>query len=557
MKNIFYILLVFLIYCLHLYPSGKFSNGNGSDTTFYREPCEIYFYPYMVGDGDTVNLIMKKILPDGSLADYPPGQLFDISYIAENLILPNGKALQEVKNTSLPVRLRLGYMASAEKRIVDAYVDSGNIHAFALIKETSNKNVQKNYTLTAPDSYLLARMKQSSGYHKLRLGNFKAAHEYFEDAIKTDREMSFLFYYDIACTYSIEGKKAEAMEWLRKAFDNGYIYVEHAMKDDRDLDNIRTMPEFRGIVTGPLIKERKEMNDSIKINPAAAGEIYYEMAWSYAPQGDIDSFYIFFEKSLTTGYYPGHDNYYSPEIQMDKRMDSLLNKYQKNAENKLFSCSEVYDRPAIVKKLKCGGVPDDLDKLDNLEVLIITGNVDLTFKEVELSSRKNLKILEFQNSGLRWIPNRLVGLRNLEEITINNGSFDRLPFEFGNMDKLQFASFCNCKLIMLAPTISQCVNLKKIQLAHNLISYFPDELLTIEKLEHLDLSFNQIEDLPEGIGNLINLKFLNLSNNLLNKSPADMGKLKNLKTLILNGNSIPAQDINELRTQLPGCTIAE
>jgi Leucine-rich repeat (LRR) protein len=89
------------------------------------------------------------------------------------------------------------------------------------------------------------------------------------------------------------------------------------------------------------------------------------------------------------------------------------------------------------------------------------------------------------------------------------------------------------------------------------VSYFPDELLTIEKLEHLDLSFNQIEDLPEGIGNLINLKFLNLSNNLLNKSPADMGKLKNLKTLILNGNSIPAQDINELRTQLPGCTIAE
>jgi tetratricopeptide (TPR) repeat protein len=509
----------------------------------------------MVSDGDTVTLILKKILPDGSLADYPSGQLFDISYIAENLILQNGNSVKEVKNISLPVKLRLGYMASG-KRIVNAYVDSSDIHAFALIKETSNKNVLKNYTLTAPDSFLLARMRQSSGYHKLRLGNFKGAHEYFEDAIKTDSEMSYLFYYDIACAYSIEGNKPEAIKWLKKAFDNGYNYVQHAMQNDRDLDNIRSITEFRGIVTGPLIKERKEMNDSIKINPAAAGEIYYEMAWSYAPQGDIDSFYIFFEKSLSTGYYPEHNDYYAPEVQNDKRMDSLLNKYVKNAENKLFSCAELYGRQSIIRKLKCSEFTPGIGNVENLEVLIITGNVDPNH-DVEIATLKKLKVLVFSNSGLPWIPKEIAEDKNLEEITINNGSFDRLPLKFGNLQKLQSVSFCNCKLIMLTPSISQCVNLKKILLSHNMFTDFPDELLNLASLEELDLSNNQIEELPEGIGKMANLKSLNLSNNLISKLPAELGMLKNLKTLVLKGNSIPVDEIKELRKQIPGCIIAE
>ncbi|MDR3611866.1 MAG: leucine-rich repeat domain-containing protein [Ignavibacteriaceae bacterium] len=556
MKNIIFILLTVLIYCWHSYPSGKFPNESGSDTTFYREPCEIYFFPYMVGDGDTVTLILKRILPDGSLADYPSGQLFDISYIADNLILQNGNSVKEVKNIRLPVRLRLGYMASG-KRFVNAYVDSSDIHAYALIKDTSNRKVLKNYTLTAPDSFLLARMKQSSGYHKLRLGNFKGAREYFEDAIKTDPSLNYLFFHDIACTYSIEGNKPEAIKWLRKAFDNGYIYVHHAIHDDKDLENIRSMTEFRGIVTAPLVKERKELSDSINANPAAAGELFYQTAWTYAEQYDADSFYVFLEKSLKTGYYPDNENYYAFDDRNINRMDSLLNKYVKNAENKLFSCSGFFRYPLIIRKLKCDGIPDGLSSLDNLEVLIITGHVNLTFKEEDLGSRKKLKTLEFPNSGLEWIPKEVTRLENLEEITIHHGSIDRLPFKFGNLQKLQFASFCNCKLIMLTPSISQCVNLKKILLANNLFTDFPDDILNIVSLEEIDLSNNQIEEFPEGIGNLINLRSLNLSNNLISKLPAEMGKLRNLKTLDLKGNSIPVQEINQLRTQLPGCTIEE
>jgi len=556
MKNLLFILLAVLFYSWHLYPSGKFANESGSDTTYYREPCEIYFFPYMVGDGDTVTLILKKILPDGSLADYLPEQLFDISYIAENLILQNGNSVKEVKNISLPVKLRLGYMAPG-KRIVNAYVDSSDIHAFALIKETSNKDYLKNYTLTAPDSFLLASMKQSSGYHKLRLGNFKGAREYFDDAIKTNPSLNYMFYYDIACSYSIEGNKPEAIKWLRKAFDNGYIYVHHAIHDDKDLENIRSMPEFRQIVTAPLVKERKVLSDSINANPAAAGELYYQTAWTYAEQYDADSFYVFLEKSLSRGYYPNDENYFAFDDQNMKRMDSLLNKYVNNAENKLFSCSGFFRHPLIIRKLKCDGIPDGLNSLENLEVLIITGYVDLTFRKDELGGNKKLKILELQNSGLGWIPKRIAELSYLEQIKIDNGSFDRLPFKFGNLHKLQSASFCNDKLITLTPSISQCLRLKKILLSHNMFTDFPDEILDVASLEELDLSNNQIEELPEGLGKMENLRSLNLSNNFISKLPAEMGKLRNLKTLDLKGNPIPAQLINELRAQIPECKISQ
>ena len=564
MKTILSVVILVLFYSAQFSTAGKSienyaDSSNGSYNIARRETCIVYFSPSIVKDDDTVDLVLKKVFPDGSLADYPPEQLFDIKSDYYSILLPGGKTTLELKNISLPVKLRLYRVVPSGMKKVNANETYSLefVHAFALISDSFNiKNLQY-YKLTAPSDYLLARMKQKAGYNRLGLGNFIGSRKDFEDAIKADPTMNFRFYYDIACTYSIEGKKPEAIKWLRKAFDNGYIYVHHAIHDDKDLENIRSMPEFRRIVTAPLVKERKELSDSINATPAAAGELYYQTAWTYAEQYDTDSFYVFLEKSLRTGYYPDDENYYAYDDQNIKRMDSLLNKYVKNAENKLFLCSEFYRHPLIIRKLKCSGIPDGLSSLDNLEVLIITGHVDLTFKEEDLGSRKKLKILEFQNSGLGWIPKRIAELGNLEEITINNGSFDRLPFEFGNMEKLRFASFCNCRLILLTQTISRCINLKKILLANNSFTDFPDELLNVASLEELDLSNNQIEELPEGIGKMANLRSLNLSNNLIIELPAEMGKLRNLKTSVLKGNSIPAQEIYELHAKLPGCTITE
>ncbi|HKO05274.1 MAG TPA: hypothetical protein VJW51_11020, partial [Candidatus Acidoferrales bacterium] len=53
--------------------------------------------------------------------------------------------------------------------------------------------------------------------------------------------------YNAACTYGILGKKAEALETLRKAFAAGYGNRDWAAKDS-DLDCLHDDPEFQKIV---------------------------------------------------------------------------------------------------------------------------------------------------------------------------------------------------------------------------------------------------------------------------------------------------------------------
>ena len=55
--------------------------------------------------------------------------------------------------------------------------------------------------------------------------------------------------YNAACTYGILGKKAEALETLKKAFAAGYGNPNWAAKDS-DLDCLHDDPEFQKVVGG-------------------------------------------------------------------------------------------------------------------------------------------------------------------------------------------------------------------------------------------------------------------------------------------------------------------
>jgi tetratricopeptide (TPR) repeat protein len=55
--------------------------------------------------------------------------------------------------------------------------------------------------------------------------------------------------YNSACTYGVLGKKAEALETLKKAFAGGYSNQNWAAKDS-DLDCLHDDPEFQKLV-GP------------------------------------------------------------------------------------------------------------------------------------------------------------------------------------------------------------------------------------------------------------------------------------------------------------------
>ncbi|MCX5770598.1 MAG: tetratricopeptide repeat protein, partial [Candidatus Hydrogenedentes bacterium] len=54
-------------------------------------------------------------------------------------------------------------------------------------------------------------------------------------------------YYNLACVYALQGKKREAIPWLKKSFDlNPDLRLEAAA--DPDLDTLRNDPAFQTLL---------------------------------------------------------------------------------------------------------------------------------------------------------------------------------------------------------------------------------------------------------------------------------------------------------------------
>ena len=53
--------------------------------------------------------------------------------------------------------------------------------------------------------------------------------------------------YNVACLYSLEGMKTEAMDYLEKAVENGFAqkaWIEH----DDDLNAVHDLPRYRALL---------------------------------------------------------------------------------------------------------------------------------------------------------------------------------------------------------------------------------------------------------------------------------------------------------------------
>ena len=80
--------------------------------------------------------------------------------------------------------------------------------------------------------------------------------------------------------------------------------------------------------------------------------------------------------------------------------------------------------------------------------------------------------------------------------------------------------------------------LKKLNLAHNKLTSFPDWITEMTELEEIDIRGNQIKSLPDGLEKLVKLRVLQVSSNLLESFPSVVGKLPQLKELYLSANKM-------------------
>lgn len=122
---------------------------------------------------------------------------------------------------------------------------------------------------TIPDS------NSCRAYALIELGQSEEAVEWAKQVVDKDRDEAGN-YYDLACVYARLGRKTEAIDALREAFEHGYRSFGHVIQDD-DMDNIRQMPEFEALIheykSKPISFEDQEDVSAPETEPMQSCEI--------------------------------------------------------------------------------------------------------------------------------------------------------------------------------------------------------------------------------------------------------------------------------------------
>ena len=129
-----------------------------------------------------------------------------------------------------------------EPRYAYAYCGRGRFYEEQGKKELAKADFEKVIEIdTVPDPG-----SSCAHYAFYYLGKKDKAIEFMDSLIakNDDRAGS---YYDAACLYSIMGEKEKAIDFLKKAFEQGFRRIAHTYAD-HDLDNIREMPEYKELL---------------------------------------------------------------------------------------------------------------------------------------------------------------------------------------------------------------------------------------------------------------------------------------------------------------------
>ncbi|KAK8811338.1 hypothetical protein WA158_003072 [Blastocystis sp. Blastoise] len=163
--------------------------------------------------------------------------------------------------------------------------------------------------------------------------------------------------------------------------------------------------------------------------------------------------------------------------------------------------------------------------------------------EATLASNNFLKEME-DPSKLFSFPQRILLYKNIEVVIINYQYIPKVPKDIRELTHLKrlvlqhnwyiiaiqkfflYTNFFNCFYFLndsnhLPCELSNCVNLRKIDLSHNELQKLHPSISSLIGIEKLNISYNKFKRIPMIIGSLVNLKVLLIHNNPLS-SPDSM-----------------------------------
>ncbi|KAL1925078.1 uncharacterized protein VTP21DRAFT_4732 [Calcarisporiella thermophila] len=161
----------------------------------------------------------------------------------------------------------------------------------------------------------------------------------------------------------------------------------------------------------------------------------------------------------------------------------------------------------------------------------------------ELFSLARLEVLLLSQNRIRDLPAQFpAGFQNLKTLKLCANEISQLPEWIGRLAQLQTLTlgsvFGGNRISVIPPgCLSRMLELRELDLSHNLLSRLPDDLgHPLSKLVHLTVASNRLESLPRTIGLCRNLRALDLSRNQLTSLPLEMVDLANLDTLDVSDN---------------------
>lgn len=147
-------------------------------------------------------------------------------------------------------------------------------------------------------------------------------------------------------------------------------------------------------------------------------------------------------------------------------------------------------------------------------------------------SESGASILNYAHQNLTSVGPAIYDQTDATQLYLSYNNLSSLPSQLGNMGKLQV-----------------------LKVDHNRLQGALIAEIRKMPLVTLDASYNNMTGIPAEIGQLGRLRTLDYSYNKINTLPHEIINLKQLKTLNLTGNPLSANQIAQLKTELPNTTI--
>ncbi|XP_030624766.1 malignant fibrous histiocytoma-amplified sequence 1 homolog [Chanos chanos] len=152
---------------------------------------------------------------------------------------------------------------------------------------------------------------------------------------------------------------------------------------------------------------------------------------------------------------------------------------------------------------------------------------------------KEIEVLNLGNNCLQELPEGLGStLTKLRILVLRRNKFATVPpavFQLGQLVELDISHNC---LGFFSEDIVLLKGLKKLCISHNKIQYLPSQLGTLKCLEELDISFNELQDFPRSFSQLGKLRTLDVDHNKLQHFPPEILALSDLEELDCSGNKL-------------------